>query len=73
MTQYGTQSSPQTHQPNPSPPIHLVPRKGGKPVSSEDISKRAYQKFLARGSVHGLDKEDWAEAKRELTSEAFNR
>jgi Protein of unknown function (DUF2934) len=40
-------------------------------VSPEAIAKRAYQKFLARGGVHGLDREDWMAAHDELIGEAF--
>ncbi len=34
--------------------------------SDEDIRMRAYQRFLDRGAVHGMDFEDWLEAEREL-------
>ncbi|HZL17327.1 MAG TPA: DUF2934 domain-containing protein [Polyangia bacterium] len=36
-------------------------------ASSESIAARAYEKFVARGRTHGGDREDWAEAERELT------
>ncbi len=42
---------------------------GHKPTQSalsEEIAKRAYEKFLERGSVHGFDKQDWDEARREV-------
>jgi hypothetical protein len=39
-------------------------------VSEESISKRAYEKFAARGYTHGGDQDDWAVAKSELTAEA---
>jgi hypothetical protein len=39
-------------------------------VSEEAIAKRAYERFLSRGCVHGLDKEDWTVASRELLAEA---
>jgi hypothetical protein len=32
----------------------------------EQISKRAYEIFLARGGQHGRQDEDWAQAEREL-------
>ncbi|HXW06877.1 MAG TPA: DUF2934 domain-containing protein [Vicinamibacterales bacterium] len=35
-------------------------------VSESDISRRAYERFLARGSEHGHDLDDWLEAEREL-------
>ncbi len=42
-------------------------------VSDEAIARRAYEKFLARGCTHGSDREDWAEASRELLAEAFGK
>ena len=39
-------------------------------ISHEAISKRAYEKFLARGGKHGFDRQDWLEAERELQREA---
>jgi hypothetical protein len=38
-------------------------------IQDEAIARRAYEKFLARGSVHGFDQEDWAAANRELMAE----
>jgi hypothetical protein len=38
-------------------------------VSNESIAKRAYEKYAARGMVHGLDQEDWALANDELVAE----
>jgi len=40
-------------------------------VADSAIATRAYQKFVARGSAHGYDQEDWAAAKRELVVEAL--
>ena len=34
--------------------------------ANEDIAKRAYEIFLARGASHGSDLEDWLQAEREL-------
>jgi hypothetical protein len=34
--------------------------------SEEDIRLRAYHRFLERGGSHGMDFEDWLEAKRDL-------
>jgi hypothetical protein len=34
--------------------------------SREDVAKRAYELFLARGCTHGHDQEDWLQAEREL-------
>jgi len=41
----------------------------GRPVSESDISKRAYERYEARGCVHGYDVQDWTDASRELTVE----
>jgi hypothetical protein len=34
--------------------------------SREEIAKRAYELYLARGGEHGRDAEDWAQAESEL-------
>lgn len=34
--------------------------------SDEEIRLRAYHRYLERGGGHGMDFEDWLEAKREL-------
>lgn len=34
--------------------------------TQEQIAKRAYEIFLARGGGHGRHQEDWAQAEREL-------
>ena len=39
-------------------------------VADDAIATRAYEKFLARGSAHGRDEEDWTEARTELLAEA---
>jgi hypothetical protein len=36
----------------------------------EDIARRAYQLFEARGREHGHDVEDWLQAERELRNQA---
>lgn len=35
-------------------------------LTREEIKQRAYVLFLARGSAHGHDLEDWLQAEREL-------
>ena len=47
-----------------------VPREATVVPTEEDIATRAYAKFLARGGVHGFDRDDWSEAHRELMAEA---
>ncbi len=32
----------------------------------EEIERRAYELYLARGEVHGYDQADWLQAEREL-------
>jgi hypothetical protein len=34
--------------------------------SHDEIAKRAYELYLARGSEHGHDEQDWAQAESEL-------
>ena len=48
-----TQTQPRTENPNRSP-------------SQEQIAKRAYQIFQARGGEHGRHAEDWKQAEQEL-------
>jgi len=38
-----------------------------RPPAAEDIARRAYELFLARGGAHGRDEEDWLLAESELT------
>ena len=35
-------------------------------VTDSDVARRAYELFLARGSEHGHDMDDWTAAEREL-------
>jgi hypothetical protein len=39
---------------------------GASAPDAEQISRRAYERFEARGSEHGHDQEDWFEAEREV-------
>ena len=36
-------------------------------ASQEEIARRAFQLYLARGGEHGYDLDDWLRAERELT------
>jgi len=36
--------------------------------SYDEIAKRSYELFLARGGEHGHAEEDWLQAERELTN-----
>lgn len=49
-----------------SPVVSAPAQEKAKVVSREAIARRAYEKFLARASAHGSDREDWLEAEREL-------
>jgi hypothetical protein len=42
-------------------------------ASDIDIAKRAFEKYEARGCVHGFDLQDWTNASRELTAETFGQ
>ena len=48
-------------------------REGNVELSEEDIRERAYQIYLARGGVWGLEENDWLQAEAELLQEALNR
>lgn len=37
-----------------------------EPLQADSIARRAYERFEARGRVHGYDLDDWYEAEREL-------
>jgi hypothetical protein len=35
-------------------------------IANNDVARRAYDLYLARGCEHGHDAEDWLQAEREL-------
>ncbi len=39
---------------------------GLKEPAREEMERRAYDLYLARGEVHGYDQDDWLQAKPEL-------
>ena len=39
-------------------------------VTKDDVARRAYELFLARGQREGHDVEDWLEAERQLDAES---
>jgi len=51
-------------------PIVVVNLVQPEAVADDAVAARAYEKFVARGSAHGRDEEDWATAKSELIAEA---
>ena len=40
-------------------------------ISKDDVARRAYQLFLARGRVDGHDVQDWLEAERQIEAEGI--
>ncbi|WP_223643889.1 DUF2934 domain-containing protein [Corallococcus sp. EGB] len=68
----------QKSQPNPAPkaaPERTEDKKPAVPVSAptrsaaptqEQIARRAYEIFQARGGTHGSPEQDWHQAEREL-------
>ena len=54
--------------------IKLVVAEDHRVITKEDVARRAYELFLARGGAEGHDVEDWLEAERQLEAEskAFN-
>ena len=51
-----------------APGLHSIEVKSASDI---DIAKRAYEKYEARGRVHGFDLQDWTAASRELTAQTF--
>jgi hypothetical protein len=47
----------------------MQPRAVVPALSSEEIERRAYEIFMARGAEPGHDLEDWLQAERELLDE----
>lgn len=44
----------------------VEPRSATRVPSHEEIARRAYEIYLARGGEHGRSEEDWLQAEREL-------
>jgi len=51
----------QEHQPSVAAENHRA-------ITKDDVARRAYELFLARGRVDGHDVEDWLEAERQLAA-----
>jgi hypothetical protein len=73
MPQTSSQSAPKSPRSSRTPAVAAVARAVVTTVPDQAIAERAYQKFVARGGVHGSDQEDWAEAEQELIAEALSR
>lgn len=43
------------------------PEAAAPQISAEQIARRAYELFVARGRAEGHDLEDWLQAERELS------
>ncbi len=43
---------------------------GPAPASVEEVARRAYELYLARGGEPGREQEDWLQAERELRQKA---
>lgn len=62
----------QKSQPNPAPKAAPERTEDKKPVATasaptqEQIARRAYEIFQARGGTHGNPEHDWHQAEREL-------
>jgi hypothetical protein len=52
--------------PNGNPVTASPGTKNGSSPSLEQIQRRAYELFMARGATHGCDLADWLAAEREL-------
>ena len=42
-------------------------------IPAEEVARRAYEKFAARGYEHGLHERDWLDAEDELRAEYRDR
>lgn len=69
------------HTPQKSPPPPPQPSNGHTRVAEDAVTEpvalpktrtvaaRAYEKFVARGSVHGFDRADWMAAEQDVDAE----
>jgi Protein of unknown function (DUF2934) len=51
------------------PAVHVASPSEASVAPDEAVARRAYEKFVARGYVHGCDQEDWTQAKNEILAE----
>jgi hypothetical protein len=51
--------------------INLVIAEHHRVITKDDVARRAYELFLARGQAQGHDVEDWLEAERQLEAESM--
>jgi Protein of unknown function (DUF2934) len=57
-----------TVSPNGRSTAEIASTTNGASPSFEQIQRRAYELFLARGGLHGCDLADWFTAEQELTT-----
>jgi hypothetical protein len=55
-----------TAQPTRPTPIPVAAPARNSVLTHEQIARRAYEIFLARGGQHGYHEQDWQQAEREL-------
>jgi hypothetical protein len=60
-------SEPKKKRPSPPRRVARAAQPPGR-LDEQEIAKRAYQLFIARGAEHGRDIDDWLRAKEELLS-----
>jgi hypothetical protein len=60
------QSKKKAPPPKPTPPLPPTP-------SSEEIARRAYEIYLARGGAAGHEQEDWLQAEKELKERSLSQ
>jgi len=58
------QKTPASKSARTPPPEFQTPQSATR--STDQVARRAYELFLARGGEHGHDVEDWLQAEREL-------
>ncbi|HZI08060.1 MAG TPA: DUF2934 domain-containing protein [Archangium sp.] len=67
MARTHSKTSPNTPAPQmPETPARNAAASNRATPTHEQIARRAYELFLARGAGHGQHEQDWAQAEREL-------
>jgi Protein of unknown function (DUF2934) len=51
--------------------LKLVIAEHHRAITKDDVARRAYELFLARGGTEGHDVQDWLEAERQLVAESM--
>ena len=60
------QRSDTRRQPAPDKSRRAAVQRDGREIERDQIARRAYERFEARGGEHGHDQEDWFNAEQEL-------